>query len=71
MIKFEEICSAFDKAQQGWFVYQNKCFKSMTLLVQKFIEYCRIPNDDRRFRPLNKKPDENSTYSILGRQCGS
>jgi len=66
MTDYEEMCAAFAASRKAYFDYRDRCFSHMGTLVKGFIDYCQIPKDQVRMVPCDKKPQEDSLYSIAG-----
>lgn len=66
MTKFDEMCAAFEQSRNSYFDYQRQCFSSMVKLVNGFNDYCKIPTEQIKYVPVNKKTEEGALYSVIG-----
>jgi hypothetical protein len=66
MSKFDELCKAYTKSRNDYFVYQDESFKFALKLANEFIDYFGIPKEQIKYIPANKEPVEDTNYTIWG-----
>jgi len=66
MSKFEDLCKSYKISRKKYFSYQNESYDFARNLVQGYIRYLDIPEEQFKFIPLDKEPKAGTNYTIFG-----
>ncbi len=66
MSKFEELCNAYAKSRNDYFSYQDESFKFASSLINNFIDYLEVPEEQIKYIPTNIEPVKDMIYTIWG-----
>ena len=64
--KFDELCAAFAESRSKFFKYRDECLGLATKLISGLVQYLEIPRDCVSFVPLDKEPEPDRQYHIIG-----
>lgn len=66
MSKFDELCGAYKTSREKYFAYRDESYSFAQALVGGYINYLEVPKEQFKFIPLDKDPEKNTTYTLLG-----